>query len=75
MISIYKKLYLDAEINYVRDIVIKNARIKDVMSNLKDNSKLKLFLHEFPLDQCDIMDLQMFPLITFVLFSFPMTAL
>jgi hypothetical protein len=58
MISVYKKLHLDADINYVRDVVIKNARIKDVMSNLTDNSKLKLFLHNFPLDKCDIMDLK-----------------
>jgi hypothetical protein len=42
----------------VRDIVIKNARIRDVMDILQDNSYLKLFLHEFPLDQCDIMDLK-----------------
>ena len=58
MIEVYKKLYLDAEINYVKDIVIKNARIKDVMYNLNENSYLNLFLSEFPLDKCDIMDLK-----------------
>lgn len=58
MISVYKKLYLDTEINYVRDIVIKNARIDNVMENLTDNSYIKSFLHNFPLEQCDIMDLK-----------------
>ena len=58
MISVCKKLYLDKEIRYVKDIVIKNARIKDVMSNLNENSYLNLFLREFPLYDCDIMDLK-----------------
>lgn len=58
MIKVHKKLYLDKEINYVKDIVIKNARIKDVMNNLHEKSYLTLFLREFPLDKCDIMDLK-----------------